>query len=60
MDNPNKVHKYKSTKSTKVLITQPFFELKNPDVAWKFVRTVQINFEKNLKNKMTAKKQNGH
>merc|ERR1712208_33027 len=38
--------KYKSTKkciSTKVLITQPFFELHTPDFAWKFIWTVEPN-----------------
>ena len=38
---PNKLQKYKSTKkyiSTKVLITQPFFELQTPDFAWKFIK----------------------
>ena len=46
MDSPNKLQKYKSTKkyiSTKVLITQPFFELQTPDFAWKFIWTVQPN-----------------
>ena len=43
MDSPNKIPKYKSTKSTKVLITQPFFELQTPDFAWKFMWTVQLN-----------------
>ena len=33
MDSP----KYKSTKSTKVLITQSFFELQTPDFVWKFI-----------------------
>ena len=48
MDSPNKIQKYKSTKvqkykkykkyrkvqkSTKVVITQPFFELQTPDFA---------------------------
>ena len=36
----------KSTKkyiSTKVLITQSFFELHTPDFAWKFIGTVQPN-----------------
>ena len=37
----NKYKKYK--KSTKVLITQPFFELQTPDFAWKFIWTVQPN-----------------
>ena len=47
MDSPNKLQKYKSTKSTKkyistkVLITQSFFELQTPDFAWKFIWTVQ-------------------
>ena len=46
MDSPNKLQKYKSTKkyiSTKVLITQPFFELQTPDFAWKFIWTVEPN-----------------
>merc|ERR1712030_224197 len=33
-----KVQKYISTK---VLITQPFFELQTPDFAWKFIWTVE-------------------
>ena len=47
IDNPNKLQKYKSTKkyiSTKVLITQPFFELQTPDFAWKFLWNVQTNY----------------
>ena len=44
MDSPNKIQKYKKDKkSTKVLITQPFFELQTPDFAWKFIWTVQPN-----------------
>jgi len=46
IDSPNKLQKYKSTKkyiSTKVLITQPFFELQTPDFAWKFIYTVEPN-----------------
>ena len=46
MDSPNKLQKYKSTKkyiSTKVLITQPFFELLTSDFAWKFIWTVKPN-----------------
>ena len=46
MDSPNKLQKYKSTKkyiSTKVLITQPFFELQTSDFAWKFIWTVKPN-----------------
>ena len=49
MDSPNKLQKYKSTKSTKkyistkVLITQSFLELQTPDFAWKFICTVQLN-----------------
>ena len=46
MDSPNKLLKYKSTKkyiSTKVLITQPFFELLTSDFAWKFIWTVEPN-----------------
>ena len=42
----------------KLSITHSFLELQSPDFAWKFVWTVQTNFEKNLKNKMAAKKQN--
>merc|ERR1712030_178599 len=29
--------------STKVLITQPFFELQTPDFAWKFIWTAEPN-----------------
>ena len=52
MDSPNKLQKYKSTKSTKkvhkyistkVLITQSILELQTPDFAWKFICTVQPN-----------------
>ena len=52
MDSPNKLQKYKCTKSTKrtkkyintkVLITQSFLELQTPDFAWKFICTVQPN-----------------
>ena len=46
MDSPNKLQKYKSTQkyiSTKVLITQPFFELLTSDFAWKFIWTVEPN-----------------
>ena len=44
MDSPNKIQKYKKyKKSTKVLITQPFFELQTPDFAWKLIWTVQPN-----------------
>ena len=39
----NQMTKYKSTKSTKVLITQPSFELQTPDFAWKFIWTDQPN-----------------
>ena len=49
MDSPNKIQKYKSTKknkSTKVLITQPFFELQTPDFVWKFILTVPTNYAK--------------
>ena len=42
----------------KLSITHSFLELQSPDFAWKFVWTVQTNFEKNLKNKMAAKSQN--
>ena len=58
MDSPNKLQKYKSTKSTKkyistkVLITQSFLELQTPDFAWKFICTVQPN-EKVQKFKST-------
>ena len=41
MDSPNKIKKVQ--KSTKVLITQPFFELHTADFAWKFIWTVQPN-----------------
>ena len=34
---PNKIKKYKNTK---VLITQPFFEVHTSDFAWKFIWTV--------------------
>ena len=40
MDSPNKLQKYISTK---VLITQPFFELQTSDFAWKFIWTVELN-----------------
>ena len=40
MDSPNKLQKYISTK---VFITQPFFELQTPDFAWKFIWTVEPN-----------------
>merc|ERR1711984_27058 len=40
MDSPNKIQ---ITKSTKELITQPFFELQTQDFAWKFIWTVQPN-----------------
>ena len=49
MDSPNKLQKYKSTKSTKkyistkVLITQQFFEPQITDFAWKFIWTVKPN-----------------
>ena len=33
----------KVQKRTKVLITQPFFELQTPDFAWKFIWTVKSN-----------------
>ena len=48
-DSPNKLQStkvQKSTKkyiSTKVLITQPFFELLTSDFAWKFIWTVEPN-----------------
>ena len=39
-----KVQKYKKKYiSTKVLITQSFFELQTPDFAKKFICTVQLN-----------------
>merc|ERR1712030_108468 len=34
---------FPNKKSTKVLITQPFFELQTPDLAWKFIWTVEPN-----------------
>ena len=34
---------FPNKKSTKVLITQPFFELQTPDFAWKFIWTVEPN-----------------
>ena len=49
IDSPNKLQKYKNTKkykkyiSTKVLITQSFFELLTSDFAWKFIWTVEPN-----------------
>ena len=49
MDSPNKLQKYKSTKSTKkyistkVLITPSFFEPQTPYFAYKFICTVQPN-----------------
>ena len=61
IDSPNKLQKYKSTKSTKkyistkVLITQSFLELQTPDFAWKFICTVQPN-EKVQKYKSTEVK----
>jgi len=76
MDSPNKLQKYKSTKSTKkyvstkVLITQPFFELQTPDFAWKFIWTVEPNYKvqkykkykttkvKNYKSKKVQKSKN--
>ena len=33
----------KTVQKYKVLITQPFFELKTPYFAWKFIWTVQAN-----------------
>merc|ERR1712030_128494 len=38
-----KVQKNKKYISTKVLITEPFFELQTPDFAWKFISTVEPN-----------------
>ena len=62
MDSPNKLQKYKSTKkyiSTKVLITQPFFELLTSDFAWKFIITVEPNDKvQKYKNYKTTKVQN--
>ena len=70
MDSPNKLQKYKSTKSTKkstkkyistkVLITQSFLELQTPDFAWMFICTVQPNekiqkYKKMLKHKKHKK-----
>merc|ERR1712030_49609 len=46
LDRPQPFPNKKSTKkyiSTKVLITQPFFELQTPDFAWKFIWTVEPN-----------------
>ena len=44
IDSPNKLQKYRKVqKSTKVLITQPFFELLTSDFAWKFIWTVEPN-----------------
>merc|ERR1712030_307253 len=55
--------KYKCTQkyiSTKVLITQPFFELQTPDFAWKFIWTVEPNNKvqkyKNTKVQSTKQK----
>ena len=48
MDSPKNYKSTKSTKkyiSTKVLITQSFFELQAPDFAWKFICTVQPNMK---------------
>ena len=63
MDSPNKLQKYKSTKkyiSTKVLTTQPFFELLTSDFAWKFIWTVKPNDKvqkyKNTKVQSTKQK----
>ena len=49
----------KVQKSTKVLITQPFFELQTPDFAWKFIWTVQPNdkVQKYKKYKLLIKQQ---
>merc|ERR1711984_21720 len=46
LDRPQPFPNKKSTKkyiSTKVLITQPFFELLTSDFAWKFIWTVKPN-----------------
>merc|ERR1712030_103839 len=46
LDRPQPFEQKKSTNkyiSTKVLITQPFFELQTPDFAWKFIWTVKPN-----------------
>merc|ERR1711984_4985 len=59
MDNPNKLQKYNSRKkyiSTKVLITQPFFELLTSDFAWKFIWTVEPNDK--VQNKKVQKYKN--
>merc|ERR1712105_302412 len=58
MDSPNKLQKYKKYRSTKVLITQPLFELQTPDFAWKFIWTVEPNtkVQKYKKNKSTKYK----
>ena len=42
----------KVQKSTKVLITQPFFEIQTPDFAWIFILTVQ-SYGKEQKYKNT-------
>ena len=41
-----------SEQNTKVLITQPFFELPTPDFAWKFIWTVQSNDKVQKYNKV--------
>ena len=51
MDSLNKI------KITKVLITQPFFELQTPHFAWKFIWTVQPN-DKGQKYKNKKKHKN--
>ena len=62
MNSPNKLQKYKSTKSTKkyvstkVLITQPFFELQTPDFAWKFIWTVEPNYKSTKSTKVQNRK----
>ena len=67
LDRPQPFPNKKSTKkyiSTKVLITQPFFELQTPDFAWKFIWTVEPNDKvqkvqkyKNAKNAKNANMQ---
>ena len=56
MDSPKK----KYVLSTKVLITQSFFELKTPDFAWKFIWTVQPSdkVQKYKKYKIVQKSKN--
>ena len=51
-----KIQKYK--KSTKVHITQPFFELQTPDIGWKFILTVHPNDKVQKYNYESSKVQN--